>query len=84
MEIAEARLFSGARSAAKGMNICGTTERVPTRKERASKTMSECVTARPIVSDVERKNKSNSSGRLGIKSPRGAISRRPQAYLKKC
>jgi hypothetical protein len=54
-EIADARRFSGARSAARGMRICGVTVRAPTRKDMVSKTTRELVTARPMVRHVERK-----------------------------
>jgi len=47
-EIADARRFSGARSAAKGMRICGVTVTTPTRNERTLKTIRLLVTENPM------------------------------------
>ncbi len=80
-EIAEARLFSGARSAARGMRIWGVTVRTPTRNERASKTARLLVTARPIVKHVDNATMQRIRDRRRSKSPRGEISTKPVAYL---
>lgn len=53
-EIAEARRLSGARSATSGMRICGVTDTAPTMKERASNASRFLVTAKPIVSVVDK------------------------------
>ena len=83
MDMAEARLWGGARSAARGMRICGVTVKTPTRKEREMKAVKELVTARPMVKAVETKTKRRSRGRRRTRSPRGESRRRPVAYLQK-
>lgn len=79
MERTVPRRAGGARSAASGRRIWGTTVTTPTMKVRTSKTMRSEVTARPIVSDVERTCRMITSCRRRTRSPRGDMSSRPAA-----
>lgn len=79
MESAEARLSGGARSAAKGMRIWGTTDMAPIRKVSTSKTTTEEVRGRPMVRIAARAVRTRIKGRRRTRSPSGEISSRPVA-----
>ncbi len=79
MESAEARFSGGASSAARGMRICGVTEKVPIKNERTSKTMRLLVSARPMERLAVRKVRMRTSGRLLTRSPNGEMKSRPTA-----
>jgi hypothetical protein len=81
MAMTEASLSGGARSAAKLIKICGTTEVKSTSRLRTSKTVAEDVRGRPIVSPAARKLSSRISGRTRTRSSRGVMSNSPHAYL---
>lgn len=81
IESADALFSGGARSAAKGMRIWGTTDVPPIRKLRTSNTLMLDVRGRPMVKAVDRKIKSKIRDRRRTRSPSGVIRSRPVAYL---
>lgn len=72
--------FAGARSAAKGIKICGVTVAKPRRKLNACSIAK--LTARPLarLKTVVIKVKININGFRGSKSPRGVRNRRPAQF----
>ena len=78
-DIADARRFSGARSAARGMRICGVTVTTPTRNERTSKTRRLLVTESPTVKHVDKVIMQRISCLRRRRSPSGDISTSPVA-----
>jgi hypothetical protein len=81
MARAVARRSGGTRSAVRGTSICGTTEKMPTRKLSASNTARLVVNASPTVRRVVMESSRSMSGRLRTRSPSGAIRTIPVAYL---
>jgi hypothetical protein len=79
IDIADARLDGGARSAARGIRICGAKLVVPMKKQSVLKTTSDRVTARPMVKLVLIEQRSRRRGRRFTRSPRGLMRRSPEA-----
>ena len=95
MAMADARFAGGAKSAAKGISICGVTVAVgtdqattmsrmadvqkPIMNETASKASTEFVTARPIDRKVVQVMSSRIKGRRLTRSPKGEMRSKPAA-----
>ena len=79
IDMADARLDGGARSAARGIRICGAILVAPIKKQSIRKTTRERVTARPTVKLVLIEQKRRIRGRRFTRSPRGQIRRSPEA-----
>lgn len=79
IEMAEARRFSGARSAANGVRICGATDVMPTTNDSPSNTCADFVTASTSVKQISANTTPRSSGLRGRRSPRGETSTTPTA-----
>lgn len=78
---ADALRSGGARSAARGIKIWGVTVTTPIKKDKASKTRTFVVTAKPIVRVVDVATSSNTSCLRRTRSPRGDIRSNPTKYL---
>lgn len=82
IDMADARLAGSARSAARGIRICGAMLVAPVKKQSIRKTTSERVMARPTVKLALIEQRSRRRGRRFTRSPRGLTRRRPEAWLR--
>jgi hypothetical protein len=79
IDMADARLDAGARSAERGIRICGATLVAPMKKQSVWKTTSERVTARPTVKLALIEQRSRRRGLRFTRSPRGLMRIIPEA-----
>jgi hypothetical protein len=77
--MAEDLLFGGAKSAVKGMRICGVTVKTPKKYDRTRRAMRLGDNATAMQNSVEHVRMRRSKGRRRTKSPRGVIRSRPVA-----